>query len=130
MAKTAMQMGSWEIVVSILIKLSPYTVASTVAGGVAGGLLAIGVTSRSSNAQPSRAVSSNGGYAYALGDGASATAKGGLAIAIGTGATASTTGGISINVAPGVAAGMSVGAVIGLLARLLTGITIINYCST
>lgn len=111
----------------ILTKLPPDildALASSVAGGLTGGLIAIGLPSitgalgLTAAAAPAVAV---GTGAYALSAGATAIAmEGGIAIAIGAGASASAgVGSVAVTIAPIVALGSGVGALIGLLSFLV-----------
>ena len=118
MAKDAeAQVGN---LLKILAKLSPDVLgglASTVAGGLEGGLLALVYTSYTASAP---AVATGAG-AYAVGAGATAvTLNGGIAIAIGAGASASAVRGIAVAIAPAVALGIGVGALIGILTYLVS----------
>ena len=99
-------------IAELLIKLSPEAVASTAAGGLGGGLLALGFSSLNA----STSAVSFGAGAFAMGGGSTAiTLKGGVAVAIGAGVSATSVGGIAIAIAPFAAIGMGVGALIGLL---------------
>lgn len=100
---------------TILAKLPPDilgALASSLAGGFMGGLIAIGLPSITGAAT----ATASGAGAYAVGAGATAVAlKGGIAIAIGAGASAKAVGGIAVAIAPAVALGLGVGMLIGLL---------------
>ena len=100
---------------TILAKLPPDilgALASSLAGGFMGGLIAIALPSITGAAT----ATASGAGAYAIGAGATAVAlKGGIAIAIGAGASAKAVGGIAVAIAPAVALGLGVGMLIGLL---------------
>ena len=101
---------------TILAKLPPDilgALASSLAGGFMGGLIATALPSITGAAT---ATTASGAGAYAIGAGATAVAlKGGIAIAIGAGASAKAVGGIAVAIAPAVALGLGVGMLIGLL---------------
>ena len=100
---------------TILAKLPPDilgALASSLAGGFMGGLIAIVLPSITGAAT----ATASGAGAYAVGAGATAVAlKGGIAIAIGAGASAKAVGCIAVAIAPAVALGLGVGMLIGLL---------------
>ena len=119
-AQTTDNAQTIRTLLEILAKLPPdilSALASSVAGGLMGGLIAIGLPSITGATAPAIAV---GAHAYALGAGATAVAmEGGIAIAIGSGSSASAVGGVVVAIAPAVALGLGVGALIGLLSFLV-----------
>ena len=102
----------------ILAEFSPdilVALASSVAGGLIGGLITVGLRGAMGltlTAAPTIAVGTN---AYALGAGTTAVAmKGGIAIAIDAEAPVAAFGGIAMAISPVVVLGIGVGALIGL----------------